>query len=127
MSVRYQKNCQIEGMVKMQLKLVKFALGIAPCAVVTVLIASAPAYAAQTGTNVVKPDAQTGTNTVKPLAQTGTNVIKPDAQTGTNMIKPLAQTGTNSVKPSAQTGTHAIIPRKDACELSLSLLAEKSC
>lgn len=101
----------------MQLNFVRITRGIAPCVFVMGLIAVAPTYAAQTGSNVVKP-----------LAQTGSNAIKADAQTGSNVVRAMAQTGSNSVKPLAQTGSNAVSPKKDeTCEYTLTLSAGKSC
>jgi hypothetical protein len=110
---------------------VKMACRVVPAACFLFgFVAAMPTYAAQTGTNVLKPAAQTGTNVLKPAAQTGTNVLKPAAQTGTNLLRAAAQTGTNLIKPSAQTGTNVARPvgkKEGECEYSLTIAASASC
>jgi hypothetical protein len=103
---------------------------IAPASLAVVcLLASAPSYALQTGTNkvvAVAPALQTGTNkvvAVAPALQTGTNkvvAVAPALQTGTNKVARAATSATSgfSAKTAAQ---------KEECQLAFSLSGGGPC
>jgi hypothetical protein len=83
--------------------------------VVACLLASAPGYALQSGSNKVAPALQSGSNKVAPALQSGSNKVAPALQSGSNKV---AASSGFSTKTATQ---------QQECALSLSVSGAAPC
>ena len=107
----------------------RFNRVIAPSSLIIVcLLASAPSYALQTGSNKVAPALQTGSNKVAPALQTGSNKVAPALQTGSNKVAPALQTGSNKVVAGSTAGSFSSkSAANESCDLTLSVSSSNPC